>query len=1066
VEPFVEQLKTLCREHPTRSKWVFVPAHGIGHTLGDRLALEAGGWANLRLVTPFDVALRMGAPFLVERGIDPSEEGLGPALIMRLLLGLPESHTYFRPLAHQPELARALWSTVTELRMAGVRAANLAPGAFASAAKHAELAALLGSYEDFLTSKNRGDRATVFDEAMQHADWCPIQKQDCWTELPDVVWSALERRLIDSMPGEHIRAETLALPSTKVPARLAEAPVIRVTPDDSKPLAFLLAPEPRNTGTSEPRNPEPRHPGTPAPRNLQFFHSGGAEAEVEEIFRRVLASGKSLDEVEIVCAQPPLQTLVWEKCLRCDWPATMADGLPAAMTKPGRALLAFTEWVEDDFSAGRLRKLLQSGDVVLDDVVGLSPGRAARLLVKAEAAWGRETYAIRLGRMARTDRARANRDDIPETEREWRKKSADEADALAAWIGKLIASVPENGAGALFRLPQPPEKEPRPRFQSVVDCALHFVEHVAAQTNALDAAAATALGAALGDLRALGDFQCSLADALRFVVERVHSVRIGADRPRPGHLHVSNLRTAAFSSRRLVFFAGLEEGRVFPSGFEDPILLDTERQAIHSSLPRAGDRIDEAVYAAIARMAAASARPDTEICFSYSCRDLREFRQTYASWLMLQAYRVQSGNPRASYKDLHEHLGSPVSCVPDAPDRVLSPSRWWLQRLLAAGPAGRSALIDQYPSLAAGVRAAEARASNQFTEFDGHVPEAGKLLDPANADRVVSATELEGAARCGFRYFLERGLNVRAIESGDRDRDVWLSPLLKGTLLHDLYAELMRRARTDNREISKAADLDWMLERGRTSLAEIARDMPPPSSEVHDREGEELLADLALFVEEESRIAATRVPVGFEVAFGRARRADSDPIDNEPLASADPVIIDIGDGLSFRLAGQIDRIDLLKEAGSDPKEAGSLDPAQIFEIIDYKTGGYWKQDYDGVFGGGTKLQHALYGLAALELLKRSHKKASVARASYVFPTHRGNAVRKEIAAPVRAKVDGVLADLRTVIASGLFLHTDDEKRCKFCDHGLACAQQDSVRQAAAKQADPVLAPVVRLGEHE
>jgi hypothetical protein len=31
---------------------------------------------------PF-IALRMGAPFLVERGIAASEEGLGPALVMR-----------------------------------------------------------------------------------------------------------------------------------------------------------------------------------------------------------------------------------------------------------------------------------------------------------------------------------------------------------------------------------------------------------------------------------------------------------------------------------------------------------------------------------------------------------------------------------------------------------------------------------------------------------------------------------------------------------------------------------------------------------------------------------------------------------------------------------------------------------------------------------------------------------------------------------------------------------------------------------------------------------------------
>jgi len=90
MEPFITQLNDLCRAEPTRAKWVFVPSHAIGRMIGDRLVLSGTDWANLRFVTPLDVALRMGAPFLVEQGIDPSEEGLGPALIMRLLLDLPE----------------------------------------------------------------------------------------------------------------------------------------------------------------------------------------------------------------------------------------------------------------------------------------------------------------------------------------------------------------------------------------------------------------------------------------------------------------------------------------------------------------------------------------------------------------------------------------------------------------------------------------------------------------------------------------------------------------------------------------------------------------------------------------------------------------------------------------------------------------------------------------------------------------------------------------------------------------------------------------------------------------
>ena len=122
AEPFTSQLGALCAAQSTRVKWVFVPTHPVGRMLADRLVLAGADWANLRFVTPLDIALRMGAPFLVERGIDPSEEGLGPALIMRLLLDLPTEPSYFRPLANHPAMAQALWATIRELRMAGEHA--------------------------------------------------------------------------------------------------------------------------------------------------------------------------------------------------------------------------------------------------------------------------------------------------------------------------------------------------------------------------------------------------------------------------------------------------------------------------------------------------------------------------------------------------------------------------------------------------------------------------------------------------------------------------------------------------------------------------------------------------------------------------------------------------------------------------------------------------------------------------------------------------------------------------------------------------------------------------------
>jgi hypothetical protein len=245
MEPFVEQLAELSRAHVTRSKWVFVPSHSLGRTIGERIALGGTNWLNLRFVTPLDIALRMGAPFLVERGIDPSEDGLGPALMMRLLLDLPEKGGYFRPLADHPTMAQALYSTIRELRMAGVSSSDLVPEAFETSSKHVELRALLYSYETFLVSGNRGDMAAVYEEAMQHPDWCPIQPEDCWTEMPDVAWTVRQRRLIDAMPGERIAPRAFDLRGTTTPRRLADREVQRVLPDpESNRLAFLMAPTP------------------------------------------------------------------------------------------------------------------------------------------------------------------------------------------------------------------------------------------------------------------------------------------------------------------------------------------------------------------------------------------------------------------------------------------------------------------------------------------------------------------------------------------------------------------------------------------------------------------------------------------------------------------------------------------------------------------------------------------------------------------------------------------------------------------------------------------------------
>ena len=118
------------------------------------------------------------------------------------------------------------------------------------------------------------------------------------------------------------------------------------------------------------------------------------------------------------------------------------------------------------------------------------------------------------------------------------------------------------------------------------------------------------------------------------------------------------------SNRPLLFIVGLEEGRVFPAAVEDPVLLDIERQRISPALRCSSDRTEEAVHAVLSRLAVIDTAAGHRVCLSYSSRDLREYRETFPSWLMLQAYRLQTADPLKSYPDLKAALGTPKSFVP------------------------------------------------------------------------------------------------------------------------------------------------------------------------------------------------------------------------------------------------------------------------------------------------------------------------------------------------------------------------------------------------------------------
>lgn len=1006
-DPFLSQLAGLCRVNPTGAKWVVVPAHAIGLTLGERLAREGTDWANLRFVTPLDLATRMAAPFLVEQGIDPSEDTLGPALAMRLLLALPEEGGYFRRMGAQPSMSAALWRTVRELRFAGLRAADLRPEAFVSPRKHAEMRALFEAYERHLADNRLADTPAVFEQALRHPDWCPVGARDVVVEWPEAVWPPLVRRFLDALPGQREAPHAPALPGVTCPARATSlmAPAARVEAPyhtDAARLRFLQAPAAAGPARGD---------GT-----LDLFHAGGHDAEIDEVLRRILASGRPLDQVEIACASNAGARLAWEKTIGLGWPVTLSTGLPAAATRPGRLLLHFAEWLAGGFRAADLRRMLQSGDCAprAFDAAGTAPAlsalQAARLLLDAQATRGRDACTRALTRLTEECDRRVRDAEAEGRDEPWHARRAAHARTLATWLDEVLARIPAPGEDGTIAV------------DALADAAVAFLDGNACLDAPLDVTAATALTAALRELRTLGAYHCDPATAATFLTARVDDVDVGHGRPRPGHLHISTMPGAGLDGRALVFVTGLQEGGVFPAAVEDPVLIDEERRRLHPSLSTSMDRIDETVLATVGRLAAIGLSAES-VCLSASCRDTRALRETFPSWLLLQAFRLREGDASLAHADLERRLGEPVSAVPATPGDAVSAAGWWLAAC-AATPAARPGILRAFPSLARGVRAERARDSAEFTEFDGCVPEAGPLLDPSRTGRHVSATTLENAAKCPYRYFLEQGLGVRPIEEVELEADAWLSPLTRGSELHELFARFVRILRDEERQPKLPKDLPLLRAWGEARLAALRADLPPPSDEVFAREREEFLDDLEAFLIAEMEGRHGQRPVGLEVGFG----LPPDASDREPLSSGKPLALNLGARRRLHAHGRIDRIN----RGAD----GTC------EVIDYKTGGYWSDAWQGVFAGGTRLQHAIYGRAAEALLAARGEPASVARAIYVFPALRGHRQRKVIEAPAPGALETVLRQLLDTIGAGAFAVAEDRRACWSCEFARACHALD------------------------
>ncbi|HEX7254093.1 MAG TPA: PD-(D/E)XK nuclease family protein, partial [Thermoanaerobaculia bacterium] len=980
----IDELARICGEHPLEEKVLLAPSLPIGHQLTERLAREGRPWAHLRVETVRNLAHGLVGPSLAKEGLTLLSRAQALALVEQACADALAPDSYFGRIKERPGLHRALQTTLDELRTAGISSAALPARAFPDARKAAELAAILDRYEHSLSAGRFLDRPGVLRRALDR-----VRSQEPrpgpWYLLPSSLeLSSTEQELIEKISAER--------------------------------LISIASEAPQDWGT--------------VARHARLFRAVGEENEVREVFRRILSEGTPLDEAELLYTDArTYPALVYELSEQYGIPCTFGGGIAAVFSRPGQAAVGFLSWIGGNFEEAELRSIVAAGAV---DIPGFREGEplasveAERALRGAAIGWGRQRHLSCLERLVTElerpeDSLGPSREDPDAAARRTarREKALLAARAVKRFLERGLRLIPPTDSGRID-------------LSALAHATSRLVAEFGRVASEFDAKSREGLMRVFTELEALPATALPVAEAAQRLIDAVRELHVGSDRPRPGSLHVADYRSGGYSGRPNTFLVGLDDRRHPGSGLQDPVLLDAERRDINESAPHAlairGDRPSEntlALQACVARVAG-------RLTLSFSSWNLLQGSDQFPAPFVLEAHREIASNRTADYTNLLQALPPAAGFLPDARDAI-DETEWMLSRLRDfPGGAAADSVLTVFPWLADGRTARRARASEQFTAYDGEIGPAGRELDPRVTLDPMSSSRIQRLARCPYDYFLHDVLGLSPPDELDSDPRQWLDPMALGSLLHDVFHRFFARISSRDERPSVARHAKELEEIAERAVAEWRERIPPRSAAAFALCRESIDVACQTLLREEEEHCRTATPRYFEVPFGMGRAALESSI-----ASADPVTIALGPSAQFRLRGRIDRID----------EA----PDGTFHVWDYKTGGTSSVTEQSSLHGGRQAQYALYAVATEQLLARAGRPARVSRSGYFFPGQKGQGQRIEPRLDMNEtrRVVNVLFDL---IAAGVFPHTPKEEDCTICDFRSICG---SVPEAAAAAATKI-----------
>jgi len=1031
MNSLISFLAQFCKAHLLKEKIFIVPSYQLGHQIGEVLTSRGHSWVNLHFVTLPSLAQEIAGVELSTRGVRQISKAATLFMLDKIFRALKEEGKldYFRELEASSGVVKAIHRSLFALRTAGLGSKKLSTDSFIKKNKGKEVILFLKKYEEELEKRKLIDLPGLYSLAIEKAEKIHNDENKTYLCLQDLTLCRIEFEFLKKIAGKNI----VLVPQDPVfglkrPRRFWEIKEEIITlPSVARNDNIKKKPGPSSDLERAPWLFSPKDAPPPfKDETLELFRAIGPTNECREILRRIISENLPLDNVEII--HPPGDTypsLFYVLSSKTDLKVTYAEGIALGFTSPGKVFNGLTDWMEDNFLVSHLCRMIEGGNLKLSREKGHdvpSPLKISRYLKNAMIGWDRNRYIPRLKTLIKSIEDNAS---LAQEEGEEEKcKNYKAIISEVKWLIKVI--------NQFFELIPSWDEEGRLEFGALCQGVSRFIKKFSRIQNELDREALSLITARLEEAASVDASPLDKEEAFEWFRSLGDGLHVGASGPMPGHLHLSSRHSGGYSGRSVTFIVALDQGAFPGTGLQDPILLDEEIEKISKDLPTTSDLLRENLYSVAGLLSSLRGKA----ILSYSSYDMIESRQSFPSSLLLQAHRLLKGGPGLDYTNLLSSLPESSGFLPEALDKVFDEIEWWLMRLATGGGFldGLEAVKKSFPELRQGIYALKMRAGTSLSTFEGQVdikPEEAHPL--VNKNVVMSSSRIELLARCPFGYFLHYILDLWKPEELELDRSQWLNPMQGGSLLHEIFYKFMREIRDRREEIDLKKHRPLIRKIAEEIILKYKEEIPPPYEGIFEREREEVMDTLGVFLRAEIRREKKVEPVMFEVSFG-LERGESEGIE-------EAVTIEIGPKASFFLRGKIDRIDRLEN--------------NQYRVIDYKTGSSSSfEDFD-CFGRGRILQHALYAVAAEQIIKKLGMDSSpqVVQSGYYFPTMKGDGQEFLADRFDRGRLGSLLNDLLSILSRGNFV-VNPEVECSYCDFNPVCGEDSPKRAKAKREGNP------------